>query len=228
MGQKVHPYGFRVGITRGWQSRWFAEKSRFGTLLVEDSKIRSFVAKRLRLAGIARSEIERTGDEVRILLHAARPGLVIGRKHAEVDRLRDEVQKLTGKKVVINIREVGNPDANAKLLSEAVAAQLSKRSSFRRAMRRAVESARHAGALGVKIMCAGRLGGAEMSRTERYVEGNLPLHNLSADIEYGFTEAQTTYGKIGVKVWLYKGPIKDPRDNKSKKEVGRAADAKAG
>jgi small subunit ribosomal protein S3 len=227
MGQKVHPYGFRVGITRGWQSRWFAEKSRFGTLLVEDTKIRSFVTKRLKLAGIARSEIERTGDEVRILLHAARPGLVIGRKHAEVDRLRDEVQKLTGKKVVINIREVSNPDANAQLLAEAVSAQLAKRSSFRRAMRRAVESARHAGARGVKIMCAGRLGGAEMSRTERYVEGNLPLHNLSADIEYGFTEASTTYGKIGVKVWLYKGPIKDPKE-KQTKEVSRAADAKAG
>jgi small subunit ribosomal protein S3 len=226
MGQKIHPYGFRVGITRGWQSRWFAEKSRFGTLLVEDTKIRDYVGKRLKLAGISRSEIERTGDEVRILLHAARPGLVIGRRHTEVDRLREEVQRLTGKKVVINIREVSNPDANAQLLGESIAGQLAKRASFRRAMRRAIEAARHAGALGVKIICSGRLGGAEMSRTERYVEGQLPLHNLSADIEYGFAEAQTTYGKIGVKVWLYKGPIKEPK--KDTKEADRGADAKAG
>jgi len=225
MGQKVHPYGFRVGITRGWQSRWFAEKSRFGSLVVEDAKIREFVRKRLRLAGVARTEIERTGDEVRLLLHAARPGLVIGRKHAEIDRLREDVQRLTGKKVVINIREIPNPDASAQLVAEGVAGQLVKRVSFRRAMHRAVEAARHAGALGVKIACSGRLGGADMSRRERYVEGKLPLHNLNADIDYGFAEAQTTYGKIGVKVWLYKGPI---REQKEPKEASRAADAKAG
>ncbi|MHC4504259.1 MAG: 30S ribosomal protein S3 [Planctomycetota bacterium] len=209
MGQKIHPYGFRVGITRGWQSRWFADKSRFGTLIVEDVKIREYVKKRLKMAGIARAEIERTGDEVRLLLHTARPGLVIGRKHTEVDRLRDDIQELTGKRVTINVREISNPDTSAQLLAEGVAAQLLKRISFRRAMRRTLEAARSAGALGVKIMCAGRLGGAEMSRRERYVDGKLPLHTLKADIEYGFAEARTTYGTIGVKVWLYKGDIKE-------------------
>jgi small subunit ribosomal protein S3 len=222
MGQKIHPYGFRVGITRGWNSRWFADKSRFGRLVVEDAKIREFVKKRLRLAGVATAEIERTGDEIRLLLHAARPGLVIGRKHAEIDRLRSEIEALTGKKITISIREVSNPDANAQLLAEGVAAQLLKRVSFRRAMRRAVEAARHAGAKGVKIICGGRLGGSEMGRRERYVEGSLPLHNLSADIEYGFAEARTNYGVIGVKVWLHKGTIE------TQKEAGRAADAKAG
>lgn len=210
MGQKIHPYGFRVGITRGWQSRWFADKSRFGTLIVEDVKIREYVKKRLKMAGIARAEIERTGDEVRLLLHTARPGLVIGRKHTEVDRLRDDIQELTGKRVTINVREISNPDTSAQLLAEGVAAQLLKRISFRRAMRRTLEAARSAGAQGVKIMCAGRLGGAEMSRRERYVDGKLPLHTLKADIEYGFAEARTTYGTIGVKVWLYKGDIKEP------------------
>ncbi|MHC4199107.1 MAG: 30S ribosomal protein S3 [Planctomycetota bacterium] len=209
MGQKIHPYGFRVGITRGWQSRWFADKSRFGTLIVEDVKIREYVKTRLKMAGIARAEIERTGDEVRLLLHTARPGLVIGRKHTEVDRLRDDIQELTGKRVTINVREISNPDTSAQLLAEGVAAQLLKRISFRRAMRRTLEAARSAGALGVKIMCAGRLGGAEMSRRERYVDGKLPLHTLKADIEYGFAEARTTYGTIGVKVWLYKGDIKE-------------------
>jgi small subunit ribosomal protein S3 len=209
VGQKIHPYGFRVGITRGWQSRWFADKSRFGTLIVEDVKIREYVKKRLKMAGIARAEIERTGDEVRLLLHTARPGLVIGRKHTEVDRLRDDIQELTGKRVTINVREISNPDTSAQLLAEGVAAQLLKRISFRRAMRRTLEAARSAGALGVKIMCAGRLGGAEMSRRERYVDGKLPLHTLKADIEYGFAEARTTYGTIGVKVWLYKGDIKE-------------------
>jgi small subunit ribosomal protein S3 len=210
VGQKIHPYGFRVGITRGWQSRWFADKSRFGTLIVEDVKIREYVKKRLKMAGIARAEIERTGDEVRLLLHTARPGLVIGRKHTEVDRLRDDIQELTGKRVTINVREISNPDTSAQLLAEGVAAQLLKRISFRRAMRRTLEAARSAGAQGVKIMCAGRLGGAEMSRRERYVDGKLPLHTLKADIEYGFAEARTTYGTIGVKVWLYKGDIKEP------------------
>jgi small subunit ribosomal protein S3 len=207
VGQKIHPYGFRVGITRGWQSRWFADKSRFGTLIVEDVKIREYVKTRLKMAGIARAEIERTGDEVRLLLHTARPGLVIGRKHTEVDRLRDDIQELTGKRVTINVREISNPDTSAQLLAEGVAAQLLKRISFRRAMRRTLEAARSAGALGVKIMCAGRLGGAEMSRRERYVDGKLPLHTLKADIEYGFAEARTTHGTIGVKVWLYKGTI---------------------
>ncbi len=222
MGQKIHPYGFRVGITRGWRSRWFASKSRFGILVVEDFKIREFVKKRLKMAGIATIEIERTGDEVRLLLHSARPGLVIGRKHAEFDRLRADIQKLTGKRAVVNIREIANPDTSAQLLADSVAAQLCKRVSFRRAMRRAVESARHAGALGVKITCGGRLGGAEMSRRERYVEGKLPLHTLTADIDYGLAEAKTTYGILGVKVWLYKGTI----DNT--KEASGASNAKKG
>jgi small subunit ribosomal protein S3 len=220
MGQKIHPNGFRVGITRGWNSRWCAGKSEFGRLVVEDAKIREFVVKRLRLAGVAKVEIERTGEEVRLLLSVARPGIVIGRKHAEIDRLRDEVQSLTGKRVVVNVREVQAPDACAQLLAEGVAAQLLKRASFRRAMRRAVETARSAGALGVKITCGGRLGGSEMGRRERYAEGKLPLHTLSADIDYGFAEARTTYGTIGVKVWLHKGLIK--------KGTSRAADAQKG
>ncbi len=218
MGQKIHPYGFRVGITRGWLSRWFADKAHFGGLIVEDVKIRQFVKKRLKMAGIAAAEIERTGDEVRVLLHTARPGLVIGRKHSGVDQLREDIQKLTGKKVAINVREIANPDTNAQLLSESVAAQLLKRSSFRRAMRRTMEAARHAGALGVKIICSGRLGGAEMSRRERYVDGKLPLHNLDAAIDYGFAEARTTYGTIGVKVWLYTGQIEKKKKKKKKKQ----------
>jgi len=222
MGQKIHPYGFRVGITRGWRSRWYADKSRFGALVVEDAKIREFVKKRLRMAGIASVEIERTGEEVRLLLHSARPGLVIGRKHAEVDRLRGDIQALTGKRAVVNIREISNPDASAQLIADGVAAQLTKRVSFRRAMRRAVEAARNAGAEGVKITCGGRLGGAEMGRRERYVEGKLPLHTLNADIDYGLSEAKTTYGILGVKVWLYKGKIE------TTKEAGRASDAQKG
>ena len=222
MGQKIHPYGFRVGITRGWRSRWYADKSRFGALVVEDAKIREFVKKRLRMAGIASVEIERTGEEVRLLLHSARPGLVIGRKHAEVDRLRGDIQALTGKRAVVNIREISNPDASAQLIAYGVAAQLCKRVSFRRAMRRAVEAARNAGAQGVKITCGGRLGGAEMGRRERYVEGKLPLHTLNADIDYGLSEAKTTYGILGVKVWLYKGKIE------TTKEAGRASDAQKG
>jgi len=221
MGQKIHPNGFRVGITRGWNSRWFAERTHFGTLVVEDARIREFVSKRLRQSGIAKVEIERTGDEVRLLLHSARPGMVIGRKHTEVDRLKDDLQGLTSKKVTINIREIPNPDTNAQLLAEGVAGQLMKRVAFRRAMRRAVETATNAGAKGVKILCGGRLGGAEMCRRERYAQGKLPLHTLRADIDYGFAEAQTTYGTIGVKVWIYKGEID------TTKEAGRGADAKA-
>lgn len=221
MGQKIHPYGFRVGITKGWNSRWFAnQKSRFGQYVVEDVKIRRYVKNRLRHGGVARIEIERTGNEVRILLHTARPGIVIGRRGIEIDRLRDDLREMTGKQVTINVMEVSNPDMNAQLLAEAVGEQLLKRISFRRAMKRAVETAMSAGAQGVRVSCGGRLGGSEMSRHERYAAGKLPLQNLHSDIDYGFAEAHTMYGTVGVKVWIYKGLIED-----AKQEAGNAADA---
>lgn len=222
MGQKIHPNGFRVGITRGWSSRWFADRSRYGAFVVEDARIRDFVKGRLKAAGLARVDVERSGDETRVILHTARPGVVIGRKHADVDRLRDEIGRMTGRKASIIIREIPNPDGDPQLLAEGVAAQLVKRIAFRRAMHRAMEAAMNAGAKGVKIVCSGRLGGAEMGRVERYVTGKLPLHNLRADIQYGFAEADTTYGKIGVKVWLNKGEIP------ATKGSGNAANAKAG
>lgn len=217
MGQKIHPYGFRVGITRGWQSRWYASKKNFGNFLVEDARIRSYIHESLKHAGIPRIEIERTADEVRILIHAAQPGRVIGRKGAEVDRLKADVQEMLKKKVAINIKEIPKPELDSQLVAEGIADQLLRRYSFRRAMRRAIESVRQAGALGVKVRVGGRLGGSEMSRFERYIVGQLPLQTLDADVEYGFAEAKTNYGVIGIKVWIYKGKIE--------KETPRAFDA---
>jgi small subunit ribosomal protein S3 len=208
MGQKIHPYGFRSGVTRGWKSRWNAPKGEFGRLVVEDERIRRYIHENLRHAGISSIEIERAGDDVRLLLHTARPGVVIGRKGAEVDRLRADLEHLTGgKKFTINIREITRPEIEAQLVAEAIAEQLTKRVSYRRAVKKAVEATLAAGALGVKITCCGRLGGSEMARRQKEVIGSLPLQTLDADIDYGFAEAHTTYGSIGVKVWINRGEI---------------------
>lgn len=207
MGQKVHPIGFRTGITRDWDSRWYAPKKLFGRYVVEDFNIRRYIKKNLGFAGIAKTEIERTEDEVEVIIHAARPGVVIGRRGAEVDKLRDDLQAIVRKKVSIKIKEISRPELNAQLVAEGIADQLVKRVNYRRAMKKAVESCIQAGVYGIKVRCAGRLGGAEIARADGYTVGNLPLQKLRAIIDYGFAEAKTTMGNIGVKVWLYKGDI---------------------
>lgn len=207
MGQKIHPHGLRLGITSDWKSHWYADKQ-YSAYIAEDIKIREFLTKGLERAGLADIVIERTRDRVRVDIHTARPGIVIGRRGVEADRIRRELEKLTGKQVALNILEVKNIDANAELVAQSVADQLANRVAFRRAMRKAVQSAmRQPQIKGIKIQCSGRLGGAEMSRTERYHEGRVPLHTLRAEIDYGFHEAHTTFGRIGVKVWLYKGDV---------------------
>ncbi len=205
MGQKVHPYAFRLGYIFNWNSRWFARKKEFADLLHEDIAIKRFIRKNLAQASVSRIEIERAGQRVRVIIHTARPGIVIGRKGTDIDRLRDALQEETGKEIFIDIKEIKNPAIDSFLVAENIAYQLEKRIGFRRAMRKAMENAIDAGAGGVKVRCSGRLGGAEMARTESYHEGKMPLHTIKADIDYGFTEAHTTYGLIGVKVWIYKG-----------------------
>ena len=207
MGQKVHPLSFRLGYIKTWDSRWFAKKKDYPGLLLEDIKLRKYIKDRLKQAGVARVEIERAGDRARINIRTAKPGIIIGRKGADIDRLRDELQEMTGKTIYIDIQEVKNPAIEAQLVTENIAFQLEKRVSFRRAMKRAVQLAMDYGAQGIKVVCSGRLGGAEMSRQESYREGKVPLHTLRADIDYGFSEALTTYGLIGVKVWIYKGDV---------------------
>ncbi|WRS29068.1 30S ribosomal protein S3 [Actinomycetaceae bacterium MB13-C1-2] len=211
MGQKVNPTGFRLGITTDHRSRWFAdsttENQRYRDYVAEDVKIREVLQEGLERAGISRVEIERTRDRVRVDLHTARPGIVIGRRGAEADRLRQDLEKLTGKQVQLNILEVKNPEIDAQLVAQGVAEQLAARVSFRRAMRKAIQSAQRAGAKGIRVQCSGRLGGAEMSRSEFYREGRVPLQTLRANIDYGFHEARTTFGRIGVKVWIYKGDM---------------------
>lgn len=209
MGQKVHPYGFRLGYTKEWRSRWFADKD-YADLLHEDIALRDMITERLHHAGISRVDIERAANKLKIDVHTARPGIVIGRKGAEVDRLKQSVEELTGRDVFINIQEVHRPELDAQLVSESVAMQLERRVAFRRAMRKAVENAQRFGAEGIRVRCGGRLGGLEISRAEWYLHGKLPLHTLRADIDYGFAEARTTYGRIGVKVWIYKGEILSP------------------
>ncbi|KWV34358.1 MULTISPECIES: 30S ribosomal protein S3 [Micromonospora] len=205
MGQKVHPTGFRLGISTDWKSRWFADKL-YKDYIGEDVKIRRMMSKGLERAGISKVDIERTRDRVRVDIHTARPGIVIGRKGAEADRIRGELEKLTGKQVQLNIIEVKNPESDAQLVAQGVAEQLSSRVSFRRAMRKSMQSAmKNPVCKGIRVQVSGRLGGAEMSRTEFYREGRVPLHTLRANIEYGFFEARTTFGRIGVKVWIYKG-----------------------
>jgi small subunit ribosomal protein S3 len=207
VGQKTHPYGFRLVYNKTWHSRWYAQGKGYADLLHQDLKLRDDLKQRLGHAGVAAIDIERAADRLRVTIHTSRPGIIIGRKGAEVDRLRDDLIKRTGREVHINIQEIQRPELDAQLVSESIAGQLERRVSFRRAMKKAMESAFRFGAKGVKIMVAGRLGGAEIARTEWYQEGRLPLHTLKADIDFGFSEARTTYGKIGVKVWVYKGDL---------------------
>ena len=207
MGQKVHPTGARVGIIKDWNSKWYANSKNFADYLVEDQKIRNFLKKKLYTAGISKIEIERTAKMVKINLHSAKPGIIIGKGGAGVETVKTEVSKLIGKDINLNIVEVKNIDTDAQLVAENIAGQLERRISFRRAMKQCMQKATKAGALGIKTAVSGRLGGADMARTEFYKEGNIPLQTLRADINYGFAEADTTYGKIGVKVWIYKGEI---------------------
>jgi small subunit ribosomal protein S3 len=206
LGQKVHPVGFRLGVTRTWDSRWYSQKD-YGDFLLEDLKIRDYVKKRLSQASISHTEIERAAGKIRLIIHTARPGIVIGQKGAEIEKLRREILRLTDKEVIVDIKEVRRPEIDAQLIAENVAQQLERRIAFRRAMKKSVTSALKSGAKGVRIATAGRLGGAEMARREWYREGRVPLHTLRADIDYGFAQAKTTYGVIGIKVWIFKGEM---------------------
>ena len=208
MGQKVHPYGFRLGYNKTWQSLWYAERN-YATLLHEDLELRAALKKRLSHAGLARIDIERAANKLKITIHTSRPGIIIGRKGSEVDKLRDDLQKKTGREIFINIQEIHKPELEAQLVAESVALQMERRVAFRRAMKKSIESTMRFGGKGVKIRVSGRLGGSEIARTEWYLDGQLPLHTLRADIDYGFAEALTTFGKIGVKCWIYKGERKD-------------------
>ncbi len=231
MGQKINPYGFRLGVTTDWKSRWFSERD-YKTYLTEDWKIRDSIMGRLESAAISRIEIERTRDKVRVDVHTARPGIVIGRRGAQADELRTLITKITGNpKVQLNIVEIKTPELDAALVAQGVADQLANRIAFRRAMKRAVQNAQRAGALGIRVQCSGRLGGAEMSRTEWYREGRVPLHTLRADIDYGFREARTASGRVGVKVWLYRGdilPYKSANEDKIAREAAMAVGETSG
>jgi len=226
MGQKVNPHGFRLGITTEFKSRWFAEKN-YADYVKEDIEIRRMMSKGMERAGVSRIEIERTRERVRIDLHTARPGIVIGRRGMEADKLRQDLEKLTGKQVQLNILEVRNPEIDAQLVAQGVAEQLAARVSFRRAMRKSMQTALKAGAKGIRIQCGGRLGGAEMSRSEFYREGRVPLHTLRADIDYGFAEAHTTFGRLGVKVWIYKGEVIQSRTEREAAALAAARAPKA-
>ncbi len=219
MGQKVNPVGFRTGIMLGWKSRWYASKKEFGELLLEDFKVRRYIKSKYRFAGIPRVDIERTRDEVKVVLHAARPGIIIGRKGQQVEQLQDELQQLVGRRINIKIEEVPRPELQAQLVAEDVAEQLGKRASFRRTMKRAMEQTMEAGARGIKIQLAGRLGGSEMARREKQISGSIPLSTLRAKIDYGFAEAKTAQGHIGVQVWVNQGMYEDETNG---------ADAQAG
>ncbi len=215
MGQKVNPHGMRVGVIKDWDSRWFAGKSNFGDQLVEDYNLRKTLKKQLYAAGVPKIEIERDASKVRIHIHCAKPGLVIGKQGSEIEKLRKQCEAMLGKPVNINVVEVKSPDLNAQLVAENIAAQLENRISFRRAMKQSIGRAMKFGAKGIKIMCSGRLGGAEIARSETYHEGTIPLQTLRADIDYGFAEAATTYGRIGVKVWLYRGEVLNVNTNEN-------------
>jgi small subunit ribosomal protein S3 len=220
MGQKVNPIGFRTGIMIGWKSRWYASKKEFSELLLEDLKIRKFVKAKYRFAGIAKIEIERTRDEVKVILHSARPGIIIGRKGQEVERLQAELQALVGRRINIKIEEISRPEIQAQLVAEDISEQLAKRSSFRRTMKKSIEQTMEAGAKGIKIQLSGRLGGAEMSRCEKQIAGSIPLSTLRAIIDYGFAEAKTAQGHIGVQVWINQGMYNE--------DVNHGADAQEG
>lgn len=207
MGQKVNPHGLRVGIIKDWDSRWFADKKEFGDLLVEDHNIRKLVKKEVALSGVPKVEIERSANRVKVTVFTAKPGMVIGKSGAGVEELRVKIEKLTGKKVIVNVEEVKRPDLSAQLVAENIAGQLERRVSFRRAMKQAMQRSLKAGAKGIKTAVSGRLGGADMARTEHYSEGTIPLQTLRANVDYGFMEADTQYGKIGCKVWIYKGEV---------------------
>lgn len=231
MGQKVNPHGFRVGVIKDWNSKWFADKKDFGNLLVEDHKIRAFVKKTQYEAAVSKIDVERTLNRVKVTIFTGKPGMVIGKAGAGVEDLKKNVEKLTGKQVIINVEEVRNQDTNAQLVAEKIAENLERRITFRRAMKQAIQRTMKFGAKGIKTQVSGRLGGADMARTEGYSEGNIPLQTLRADIDYGFAEADTTYGKLGVKVWINKGEVlpgkkavddiktkRNPRDNRNAKK----------
>lgn len=227
MGQKVNPHGLRVGIIRNWDSRWYARDEQFGDLLVEDYKIRKYILANLKNAGLSKVEIERdTNSRVRIFIHCAKPGIVLGRGGQEIEKLRQKIDTLIGKPVYVTIIEEKRPDQNATLVSQRIASDLERRISFRRATRQAIDRTMKIGAKGIKVCVSGRLGGAEIARTEHYHEGTIPLQTLRADIDYGFTEAHTTYGRIGVKVWIYKGEILTSGKNFKAREVDRNVNAK--
>ena len=217
IGQKVNPHGLRVGIIKDWDSRWFAEPEDFADSLVEDYKIREFLKKKLYHAGVSKIEIERTSDRVKVIVYTAKPGVVIGKGGAEIEKLKVELAKYSEKKILVDIKEVKRPDSDAQLVAENIAQQLENRISFRRAMKSCMGRAMKAGAKGIKTACSGRLGGADMARTEFYSEGNIPLQTLRADIDYGFAEANTTYGKIGVKTWIYHGEVLPTKGGKPAK-----------
>ncbi|WP_406716809.1 30S ribosomal protein S3 [Trueperella pyogenes] len=232
MGQKVNPVGFRLGITTDHRSKWFTDSNEAGKTyadyLGEDINIRKMIEKNLERAGVSRVNIERRNERVVIDIHTARPGIVIGRRGAEADRLRQDLEKLTGKAVQLNILEVKNPEADAQLVAQGIAEQLASRVSFRRVMRKGIQSAQRAGAKGIRVQCSGRLGGAEMSRSEFYREGRVPLHTLRANIDYGFYEARTTFGRIGVKVWIYRGDVTDAEYYRSLTEAPRGRGGRGG
>ena len=213
MGQKVNPHGLRVGVIKDWDSKWYAEGD-FADLLIEDHKIRTYLKKKLYSAGVSKIEIERASDRVKVILYTAKPGVVIGKGGAEIEKIKGELQQFTDKKLIVDIKEVKRPDKDAQLVAENIALQLENRISFRRAMKSCMQRSMKAGALGIKASCSGRLGGAYMARTEFYSEGTIPLQTIRADIDYGFAEADTTYGKVGVKVWIYKGEVLPTKGNK--------------
>lgn len=214
MGQKVHPYGFRVGYIYDWKSRWFAKKQEFPKMVLEDVKIRKFIKKALSTAAVSKIEVERSSDKVRVLIFSARPGIIIGRRGSEIEKLKEELHSITGREVVIDIKDIKNANTDAQLVSENIAFQLEKRIPHKRAMKKAIQNALDGGARGAKIICSGRLGGAEIARRESYRVGSIPAQTLRADVDYGFAEALTTYGLIGVKTWIYKGDkvLDKPKD----------------
>ena len=217
MGQKVNPHGLRVGVIKQWDSRWFAKDEEFGDTLVSDYKVRKYLKEKLQAAGTPKFEIERDRMRVRVFIHCAKPGMVIGRGGVEIEKLRTELEAMIGRPVVVNVVEIKNPDINAQLVAESIASQLENRIAFRRAMKQAIGRTMRLGAKGIKISCSGRLGGAEIARTEHYHEGTIPLQTIRADIEYGFWEANTTYGKIGIKVWIYKGEVLAESENAARR-----------
>jgi small subunit ribosomal protein S3 len=232
MGQKVNPYGFRLGVTTDWKSRWFEERN-YQNCVIEDWEIRDYLMSQLESAAVSRIEIERTRDRLRVDIHTARPGIVIGRRGAEADRLKKRIEEITGlnNRIQLNIQEIKQPELDAALIAQGICDQLARRVAFRRAMKRSIQTVQKAGALGVRVQCSGRLGGSEMSRKESYREGRVPLHTLRADIDYGFREAKTTFGRIGVKVWIYKGdilPYKISSEDKITREAAMAVGETSG